>query len=344
MRRWTMARLRANLRWMRLGCCVVTLIAVLVNPAMTAHAQPAAKMYRIGWLGHGVPPSAPDRQPGDFQQALRDLGYIEGQNVVIDYRYAGGNVDRLPELAADLVRLKVDVIVTSGEPAALAAKRASNSIPIIATEFAMDPIKGGLVASLGRPEANVTGLATQSEELWQKRLSVFKQIAAKVVRIAVLWNPSNPGNASCIDEIKAAAPGLGLQVALREVRDSNALDRAFAATARDRPDALVICWDSITLTYAKRIAEFALQQRLPTLVPVKEYVEAGMLMSLGTSLPAQRRRAAAYVDKLLKGAKPGSLPVERPLQFDLVINVGTAKVLGLAPPSAVLVLADDLIQ
>lgn len=326
------------------ACCLFAFAVVLFGPMSAANAQPTTKTYRIGWLGHGSAPAGIERNTGDFQQALRDLGYVDGGNFVIEYRYASGNVDRLPELAAELVRLKVDVIVTSGEPAALAAKRATNAIPIVATEFGVDPVKAGLVTSLGRPEANVTGLATQNEELWQKRLGIFKQIVAKASRLIVLWNPVNPGNVACVDEIKAAAPTLGLQVSLQEVRDANALDPALAVIAREHPDALVICWDSVTLSHAKRIAEFALKQRMPTLAPIKEYVEAGSLLSLGMSLSAHRRRAAYYVDKILKGTKPAALPVERPLQFDLVINVGTAKALGIAPPSAVLVLADDLIQ
>jgi putative tryptophan/tyrosine transport system substrate-binding protein len=330
-------------RWQILSLLLALVVAMFFL-ASPAGAQSVAKSHRIGWLGHGAPPSAADRNAGDFQQALRDLGYVEGPNFVIEYRYANGNVEKLPELAAELVKLKVDVIVTSGEPAALAAKRATNSIPIVAVEYGMDPVKAGIVASLARPEANVTGLATQNEELWQKRLAVFKQIVPKVSRVAVLWNPVNPGNASCVQEIKAAAPPMGLQVSLQEVRDTNALERAFAGVAKERPDALVICWDSVTLGQARRIGDFALQQRLPTLAAIKEYVEAGGLMSLGMSLQAHRRRSAYYVDKVLKGAKPGALPVERPLQFDLVINVATAKALGLAPPSTVLVLADDLIQ
>ena len=318
--------------------------AVLLGPTSDANAQPATKAHRIGWLGDGSAPTVADRNAGDFQQALRDLGYVEGPNFIIDYRYANGNLDRLPELANQLVLLKVDVIVTSGESAALAAKRASNAIPVVATELATDPVKGGIVASLGRPEANITGLATQSEALWQKRLGVFKQITPKVGRIALLWNPANPGNLACTNEVKGAASALGLQVTLQDARDASALERSFAAVTRDRPDALVACWDSFTLTHARRIAEFALRERLPTLAPVKEYVEAGMLMSLGASLSAHRRRSAYYVDKLLKGAKPGSLPVEQAAQFDLVLNVGTAKALGLSPPSAVLLLADDLVQ
>ncbi len=324
-------------RW----CCFVGSTLGLLGLVAAVHAQPA-KTYRIGWLGVGSPPSQSERTSGDFQQALKDLGYVQGPSLVVEYRY--GSVDRLPQLAGELVTLKVDVIVAAGESAALAAKRATNTIPVVATEILMDPVKAGIVTSLARPEANVTGLATLNEELWQKRLSMFKQIAPKVSRVTVLWNPANPGNRPCLDEIKATAPALGLQVTSQEVLDAAALEQAFAVIAKERPDALVICWDSVTLAQARRIAEFALAQRLPTLAPIKEYVEAGSLMSLGASLPAQRRRAAYYVDKVLKGAKPGSLPVERPLQFDLVINLGTAKALGLAPSPGVLILADDLIQ
>jgi putative ABC transport system substrate-binding protein len=323
---------------------LLPLLVALSGFASPAGAQSTAKSYRIGWLGHGSAPPAAERNAGDFEVALRDLGYVDGKNLVIEYRYANGNVGRLPELAAELVKLKVDLIVTSGEPAALAAKRATNTIPIVATEFAVDPVKAGLVPSFARPEGNLTGLATMDDELWQKRLSNFKLMVAKLSRISVLWNPANSGNESCIDEIKAASLALGMQIGLQEVRDANAIDGALASVAKERPDALVICWDSVTLGHARRIANFALQQRLPTLAPIKEYVEAGSLMSIGTSMSAHRRRAAYYVDKLLKGAKPGSLPVERPVQFDLVINVGTAKALGLTPPSDMLVLAEDLIR
>ncbi len=242
------------------------------------------------------------------------------------------------------MRLKVDVIVTSGEPAALAAKRATKSIPIFATELGMDPVKAGLVASPPRPGANVTGLATLNEEMWQKRLSIFKRITAKVSRLVVLWNPANPGNASCADEIKAVAPSLGLQVTLQDVRDANALERALAAIAKDRPDALVICWDSMTLAHARRIAEFALAQRLPALAPIKEFADAGMIMTYGISLPAHRRRSAYFVDKLLKGGEPSAFPVEQAAQFDLVFNVATAKVLGISIPQEILLNADALIQ
>jgi putative ABC transport system substrate-binding protein len=317
----------------------------LLGLTMPAEGQLTAKVYRVGWLGPGSAPPPVEQTAGEFQQALRDLGYVEGRNVVIDYRYAGGSIERLPQLAGELVSLKADVIVTAGEPAALAAKRATNAIPVVATEIGMDPVKAGIVTSLARPEANVTGLATQNEELWQKRLSVFKQLVPKIARAAVLWNPANPGNRACVEEINAAAPALGIQVVPQQIVDANALERAFAAIARDRLDALMACWDSVTLTHARRIAEFALKQRMPTLAPIKEFVEAGSLMSLGVSLPAHQRRAAYYVDRVLKGSKPGALPpVERPLQFDLVLNLGTAKELSITVPPGILVLADDLIK
>jgi putative ABC transport system substrate-binding protein len=321
---------------------VAVALALLGGP-LVVDAQPATKVYRIGWLGQGGP-SGSNPSIGDFQQGLRDLGYIDGKNLAIEYRYAGGNADRLPELAGELVRLKVDVIVTSGEAPALAAKRATDVIPIVATEFGSDPVKAGLVASLGRPGGNVTGMTAISEELWQKRLGLLKQVVPKLSRLAVLWNPANPGNAACLSEIQATAKAMSVQLLSQEVRDGKGLERAFADIAAKSPDGLATCWDSVTLEYAKAIADFALKLRLPTIAPLKEYVEAGGLMSFGAGLPAHRRRAAYYVDKILKGAKPADLPVERPTIFELVVNLPTAKALGLQLPPTLLVLADDVVQ
>jgi putative ABC transport system substrate-binding protein len=309
---------------------------------MVAVAQPSAKTYRIGWLGDGSPPSSA-QSGGDFQQGLRDIGYVDGRNVTIDYRYATGNVDRLPQLAAELVRVPVDVIVTSGEPAALAATHATKLIPIVVTQIGADPVKAGLVASLARPGGNVTGLATLNEELWAKRLGLLKEVAPSVSRLAVLWNPTNPGNASCIEEIKGAAPALQLQVASFEVRDAKALDRALSSIPNDT-NALAACWDSVLLERAGAIAEFALKRRIPALAPLKEYVEDGFLLSLGASLSEHKRRIAYYVDKILKGTKPADLPVERATLFEMVVNVKTAKALGYTLPPTLLVLADDVIR
>ena len=307
-------------------------------------AQPPTKVHRIGWLSPSSAPSGRNRNDGDFQQGLRDLGYIEGQNVIIEYRYASGNMELLPNLAADLVRLPVDVIVTSGEPAALAAKHATRAIPIVATEFGLDPVKAGLVASLGRPDGNVTGMATLSEELWQKRLGLLREVAPNLSRLAVLWNPANPGNASCVDAIKASASTMGMQVRYLEVSDANALERAFASIAREPPDALATCWDSVTLANARTLADFASKRRLPMVAPLREYVQAGGFMSFGLSLSAHRRRAAYYVDKILKGTKPSDIPVEQPTLFEWVINLRTSKALGVALPATFLVLPDELIQ
>jgi putative ABC transport system substrate-binding protein len=200
------------------------------------------------------------------------------------------------------------------------------------------------VASLGRPGGNVTGLESMGEDLWPKRLALLKEVAPKVTRVAVLWNPGNPGNATCLDELRAAAPGLGVQLRALEVRDANTLVQAFAAMTADPTDAIAICWDSVTLANARSIADFALSRRLPTLAPLKEYVQAGALLSFGASLPAQRRRTAYYVNKILQGSKPSDLPMERPTLFELVVNLRTAKALGLAVPPTIALLADDLME
>ena len=316
----------------------------MLGTPVVARAQAAAKVYRVGWLGNGVRPSASSAEADDFQQGLRDLGYVVGKTVVIDFRYADGNVNRLTEMVDELVRIPVDVIITSGEPAALAAKRATKTVPIVATEFALDPVKAGLVASLGRPEGNVTGLASISEDLWQKRLALLKEVAPKISRVAALWNPGNPGNAICLEELKAAAPGLSLQLRGFEARDAKALDEALAMMGREATDAIAICWDSVTLSRATTIASFALSHRMPTVAPLRDYARAGALLSFGASLSAQRRRAAYYANKILKGAKPADLPVERPTLFELVVNVGTAKALGLVLPAGIALLADDLLE
>jgi len=323
------------------GC--IAAVALLAAPII-AVAQLSPKSPRIGWLSLGNAPSDPNRGVADFQQGLRDVGYVVGQNVAIEYRFANGNMERLPELAAELARLPVDVIVTSGEPAALAAKRATTTVPVVATEFGLDPVAAGLVASLGRPGGNITGMATISEELWQKRLGLLREIAPKIARLAVLWNPANPGNRICLDEIQAAAKPIGVRLHSLEVRDGKALERAFAAIVKEPADAIVICWDGVTLEHARAIADFALKRRLPTVTPLKEYVQAGALLSYGTSLPAHRRRAAHYVDKILKGTKPASLPVERPTLFELIVNVKTANALGLTLPPALVMLADDVFE
>ena len=304
-------------------------------------AQPAIKPFRVGWLSAS---SDASRGVTEFQQGLRDLRYVEGQTVVIEYRQSTGSVSQLAELAAELARIPVDVIVTSGESPAVAAKRSSKSIPIVAIDLAWDPVKAGLVASLSKPEGNLTGLASQSDELWPKRLGLLKQVKPGTARLAVLWNPGNQGNANCVAEISAGAAALDMEVQPLEARDAVSLDRAFASMGANLPDGLAICWDSATLANARSIADFAQKHRLPTVAPLREYVDAGALLSYGPSLATQRRRAAYYVDRILKGAKPAGLPVEQPTQFDLVVNVTTAKRLGIALPPMIAGLADDVVQ
>src|SRR5215831_1107895 len=240
--------------WLRSFGCIATALALGASGAAVAQS----KSYRIGWLGDGTPPPAAAQSSGDFQQGLRDIGYVGGRSVPVEYRYAGGDVDKLPALAGELVRLPVDVIVTTGEPAALAASRATKTIPIVVTQIGIDPVKAGLVASLARPGGNVTGLATLNEELWSKRLGLLKEIAPKTSKLAVLWNPANPGNASCLEEIRAAASALQLQVVSMEVRDAGALERVMAGMAKDA-DALAACWDSLLLERAGAIAAVALK-------------------------------------------------------------------------------------
>jgi len=231
-----------------------------------------------------------------------------------------------------------------GESAALAAKRATGAIAIVATELGQDPVNAGLVASLGRPGGNLTGLATQSEELWEKRLGLLKEIAPRMARIAVIANPANPGNVSCIEEIRTAAQRHRLQLSYLEANEGTALERMLDSVAKDSTDAVAVCWDGMTLTSARTIADFALRQKVATVAPLREYVKAGALMSFGTSLPAQRRRAAYYVDRILKGTKPADLPIERPTLFELIVNMTTARMLGLTMPTGLVVLADELIE
>jgi putative ABC transport system substrate-binding protein len=318
------------------GC----LFAMALGFAAAVVAQPVPK--RIAWLGYGSPPSGrPNVQ--DFEVGLRDRGYVDRQNILIEYQFAKGDPAQLSHLAAELMRLKVDVIVTSGEPAALAAQRATSTIPIVTTEFGFDPVKAGLVASLGKPGANVTGLASQSEELWEKRLATLKELVPKLARVSVLWNPANPGNVACLAEIQRAARSMSLQVVALEARDGNALERVLAGVGKESNDALAICWDAVTLDHARTIADFALKRRIPTVAPLKEFVEAGCLMSYGLNLPAHRRRIAYYVDRILKGDKPAGLAVEQPTAFDLVISQSTSRSLGIAIPPNLLLLVDELL-
>ena len=315
----------------------------LLAPPLVAGAQQAGRLPRIGYLGA----SSPTLEPGileAFRQGLRDLGYIEGQSIAIEYRWAEGHEDRLPDLATELVGLKVDVIVTTGTPGTLAAKRATKTIPIVMTATG-DPLRSGLVTSLARPGGNVTGFSTLRSELEGKRLDLFKQTFPKFSRVAMLWDSANPSTKFYLPHVEAAARAshvtLQPAVALRRVED---LDRAFAAIVRGHADALFVVSGRSLLAERGRIVEFAAKSRLPAIYPYREYVEAGGLMSYSANYPDLYRGAALYVDKILRGAKPADLPVQQSARFDLAINLKTAKALGLTIPQSLLLRADEIIQ
>jgi ABC-type uncharacterized transport system substrate-binding protein len=316
----------------------------LLAAPLAADAQQAGKVPRIGFLSL---PSPSDRPPllDAFRQTLRELGWVEGQNIAIDYRYAEGRVDRLPDLAAELVRLKVGLIVASaGTQAATAAKNATETIPIVMI-YVRDPVGTGLIASLARPGGNVTGVSGSAGlELFAKQLELLKETVPKIRRVAILSNPDNAYHQLAIREVNVAARSLEVQLQLLEARGPNEFDGAFAAMAKERVEALLVLSDAIFGSHGTRLADLAARSRLPAAYGVREDVEAGGLMSYGPSLLDSYRRAATYVDRILKGAKPGDLPVEQPTKFELVINLKTAKALGLTIPPSVLGRADQIIQ
>jgi putative ABC transport system substrate-binding protein len=313
-------------------------LGILAAPP-AAGAQQPAKVPRVGLLRPGSPP---DPYVEAFRQGLRDLGYVEGQTIALEYRWAEGSPARLPSLAAELVQLKVDVILTTGELPTRAVKEATSTIPIVMASSG-DPVQAGLVASLGRPGGNVTGQSSLVPELTAKRLQLLKEVVPKVSRVAILFNP-NLSIALSVKEAQAAAPTLGLVVHPVAVRTPDELGRAFDTITKERAQALLLFGDPFTVTHGRRILDFAAKRRLPTISVFKEAVERGGLMSYGPNPLDQSRRAATYVDKILKGAKPADLPVEQPTRFALVINMKTAKVLGLTIPPSVLIRADQVIQ
>ncbi len=299
----------------------VALVLALVAAPLGAEAQQATKVPRIGWLGFGFGTSPAAMELMDaFRKGLRQHGWVEGQNVVIEYRSAEGRAERFPDLAAELVRLPVDVLVTSsGEPAILALKRATTTIPIVMAVSA-DPVGTGLVASLARPGGNVTGLSILATEVAGKRLEFLKEIVPRASRVAVLWNAAYPGKALELRETQSAARVLGMSLRPVEVREPGDLPAAFSAIAMAKPDALITFADPLTNTHRTQIVEFAVRNRLPVISEVRFFADEGGLMTYGPSVTDMCRRAAIYVDKILKGAKPGDLPVEQPTKFELVIN------------------------
>jgi putative ABC transport system substrate-binding protein len=300
-------------------------------------AQQAGKVYRIGYLAN-TPPPPPVWEA--FLRGLREFGWVEGQNIV---RNAEGRYERLSDLAAELVHLRVDIIVVAGSPAPLAAKRATSTIPIVMTNAA-DPVTSGLVTSLGRPGGNVTGLSLLSPAVIGKQLQLLQEVVPKVNRAAVLTNPAHPARGLMLIEAETAMRPLGLQLQVIDARGPGEFDAAFSAMKRERSGALLILADPMFFGERKRLADLATRSRLPAISGVSEFADAGILMAYGASLSDLHRRAAAYVDKILKGTKPGDLPVEQPTKFSLVINLKTAKALGLTIPPSLLARADEVIQ
>src|SRR5438309_4942583 len=327
-----------NRRWF-----LRTLSAGLLAAPLAADAQQAGKVPRIGFLGVTSPSDRPPLLDA-FRQGLRELRWVEGQNIVIDYRYAEGRVDRLPDLAAELVRLKVDLIVSGGTQGVTAAKNATETIPIVMIAV-RDSVGTGLIASLARPGGNVPGVSGSAGlEIVAKQLELLKETVPKIRRVAILSNPANAYHQLAIREVNVAARSLGVQLQLLEARGPNEFDGAFAAMATERVGALVVLSDAIFSSHRTRLADLAARSRLPAAYGVRESVEAGGLMSYGPSFLGFYRRSAAYVDKILKGDKPADLPVEQPTKFELVINLKTAKALGITIPQSLLQRADEVIQ
>jgi putative tryptophan/tyrosine transport system substrate-binding protein len=323
---------------------LVTLALSLFATALAVEAQQATQVHRIGFLSPSFP--RPDRDPpvDAFRQGLRELGYVEGQNLIIEYRRAEGKDERRPDLAAELVRLQVEVIVAVGVTAPRVAQHATRTIPIVMTGTA-DPVGAGLVASLARPGGNITGLSLLMAEIPGKRLEILKETVPQSTRVAVLANPAYELYKLYLNNLTVAARALGLHLHVMEVRSADELDPAFAAMTREGADALYMFGDPLLMdTLLGRLADLAATHRLPAMYYWKMYVEAGGLMSYGPSLPDSHRRAATYVDKILKGANPADLPVEQASKFELIINLKTAKAIGLTIPPTILFQADEVIQ
>ena len=320
---------------------LILVLSLLVAP-LDGEAQQAKTNPRIGYLAS----SSAERERlrlAAFQQGLRESGYVEGKNIFVEQRYAGGQFEKLPELAAELVRLKVDVLVVSGAPATHAAKQATSVIPLVMASVA-DPVGMGLVASLARPGGNITGLSDFNTGVVAKRLEFLREVVPSVSRVAALLNPANPSNPPQLRLTQAAAATLGVTLLAFEAQRADEIDRAFAAIKTERPGALLIIGDPLLGTYAKMIAELSTKSRLPAIHSTREFPDAGGLMSYGVDLVDLSRRAATYVDKILKGAKPADLPVEQPTKFELVINMKTANALGLTIPGSLLLRADQVIE
>jgi len=326
---------------MRLIGLVILALSLTLAPVVAA-AQPAGKAWRVGVLTTGNPHSAPPANWDGFLQGLRESGYVEGQNIAIEQRYAEGKPELFPDRAADLVRLKVDVIFARGPWAVTAAKAATRTIPIIGIDLESDPIADGFVKSLARPGGNITGMFLDLAELSGKQLQILKEIIPRLSRVAILGDSAV--NASQLRELRMVARSLAVQTQALEMKSSKDLESAFEAANKGRATALIVLSNPLTLASRTQIGDMATKRRLPTMYLYRAHVDAGGLISYGPDLPDMFRRCGEYVGRILGGAKPSELPVERPVKFDLVINLKTANALGLTIPQSVLVRADEIIQ
>lgn len=311
-------------------------------PGCDMRGEQASKVRRIGFLAVGSREGRAFLIEG-LLRGLREHGYVEGQNLVIEYRFSEDRDDRLAELAAELVELKVELIVASGTPASFAAKQATSTIPLVMGGVAANPVETGLVASLAHPGGNVTGMSMMTSQLGGKRLELFREIIPGISRVAVLWNPTNPSYGPVLRELDAAAQALQMEVQRVEVRAPADFEGAFAAAAA-KAGALIVPADPLTTNRQKAIADLALKHRMPTIMEYKEFVKAGGLLSLGVDLADLYRRSASHVDKILKGANPGDLPMEQPTKLDLYVNLKTARAMGLTVPKSVIVLATEVVE
>jgi len=330
---------------MKKAAVPILVAVILLTVAVVTEAQQPAKIPRIGYLS-SVSPSSESAQSEAIRLALRELGYIEGQNITIEYRYAEGKVDRLPELATELVRLKIDIILAAGgERLIRAATNATKTIPIVMTGQGSDPVKADVIESLARPGGNVTGLTNLERELGGKRLELLKEAVPKIARVAILYDPASPPSVIEVKEVlPVTARALGLTLQPWEVRAAEDFDNVFAAISKWRPDGLYVSSGPLTRENQKRIASFALKSRLPSMYNNREFVDAGGLTYYGADLADSYRRVAYYVDRILKGAKPADLPVEQPTKFELVINLKTAQQINLTIPQSLLYRADKVIK
>jgi putative tryptophan/tyrosine transport system substrate-binding protein len=318
---------------------VVLLGGAGIGWAHAARAQHAARTWRIGFITH----AANDAIFASLFVRLRELGYVEGQNIIVERRYAEGKAERFPEFAAEMVRLKADMVITSTTPAAFAVRNVSTTIPIV-IPTAIDPVGTGLIASLAHPGGNITGGAILSAEMGAKRLELLKEVIPGLSRAAVLWNGANPANALAWSETEGAGRALGVLLQSHDVRGAKDFEMAFAAIVEQRPEALFILTDALITQYQKQIVDFAIDRRLPSVFPNKEPVQAGGLMSYGPHYSEMMRRAASQVDKILRGTRPADLPMEQPTTFELVINLKTARAVGVAVPPLMLSRADEVIE